>query len=326
MRRTRLAVLLTLGAVVSALVASGPQAASTTVVINEVDYDQASADTAEFLELKNVSGSAIDLDPYAVQLVNGTGGAAAVYDTIELPTVSLAAGDYFVVCANNATVTNCDLDDGPNTDFIQNGAPDAIGLRNGATLVDAVSYEGDTTSPYTEGSGSGLLDDPNAGTNGLSRCPDGTDTDTNSSDFVYRPSTPGTANTVRLRRRRRRSARSRARSTSRPLAGQFVQTSGMVTALRSSGGGLLPSGPGAGCERRDVRGDLRLHEHRADGCRRRCGGGRGTRDRVPAGRLLLDEPDDDGAHLAGRSRCSRRRTRCPRRRSSAPVAGCRPEP
>jgi hypothetical protein len=38
-------------------------AASDTLVINEVDYDQPSTDTAEFLELKNVSAAAIDLDP-----------------------------------------------------------------------------------------------------------------------------------------------------------------------------------------------------------------------------------------------------------------------
>ena len=79
MHGARLVALLTLGIVVSALVASGPQAASTTVVINEVDYDQASTDTAEFLELKNVSATAINLDSYAVELVNGTGGGAVVY-------------------------------------------------------------------------------------------------------------------------------------------------------------------------------------------------------------------------------------------------------
>jgi predicted extracellular nuclease len=236
MRRTRLVVLLALGAVLSALVASGPQAASTTLVINEVDYDQASLDTAEFLELKNVSASAIDLDPYAVQLVNGTGGGATVYDTIELPAVSLAAGDYFVVCANNATVTNCDLDDGPNTDFIQNGPPDAIGLRNGSTLVDTLSYEGNSGAPYTEGSGVGLEDDPNAGTNGISRCPDGTDTDVNNVDFRYRPSTPGTANNCPAPPTAVEIAEIQGASHISALVGQSVVTTGIVTALRFSGG------------------------------------------------------------------------------------------
>ena len=247
MRRTRIVVLLTLGAVVSALVASGPQAASTTVVINEVDYDQASTDAAEFLELKNVSGSSINLDSYSVELVNGTGGGAAVYDTIELPDASLPAGDYFVICANAATVANCDLDDAPETNFIQNGDPDAIGLRSSGTLVDALSYGGNSGAPYTEGSGVGL-DDIADGTNGLSRCPDGTDTDVNNADFLYRPSTPGTANACPPPPTPAAINEIQGVSHLSPLAGQFVQTSGLVTALRSSGGtgfylqGLIPDG------------------------------------------------------------------------------------
>ena len=116
-------------------------AGSATLVINEIDYDQPGTDTAEFLELKNVSGGAIGLDDYSVELVNGTGGGASVYATIDLPDVSLAAGDYYVICANAATVANCDLDSSPDTNFIQNGAPDAIGLRSNGALVDAVSYE-----------------------------------------------------------------------------------------------------------------------------------------------------------------------------------------
>ncbi len=92
-----------------ALPAAAP-AASTTVVINEVDYDQPGTDTAEFLELKNVSAGTINLDPYSVQLVNGNAGGAAVYRTINLPSVDLAAGDLYVICANAANTANCDLD------------------------------------------------------------------------------------------------------------------------------------------------------------------------------------------------------------------------
>ena len=45
---------------------------------------------------------------------------------------------------------------------MQNGAPDAVGLLLYGALVDAVSYEGDTGAPYTEGSGTGL-EDPTTG-------------------------------------------------------------------------------------------------------------------------------------------------------------------
>jgi predicted extracellular nuclease len=105
----------------------------------------------------------------------------------------LASGDYYVVCANAATVANCDLDVDPDTNLIQNGAPDAVGLRFDGQLIDAVSYEGDTGTPYTEGSGTGLVDDGSEGTS-ISRCPDGQDTNQNNADFVLAPSTPGTEN------------------------------------------------------------------------------------------------------------------------------------
>jgi predicted extracellular nuclease len=178
-------------AAAACLVLAAPaSAASTTLVINEVDYDQPMTDTAEFLELKNVSSAAINLDPYSLEFVNGNAGGAAVYRTFELQDVALAAGDHYVVCANPANTPNCDLDVTPETDLIQNGAPDALGLRLGTTLVDAVSYEGDTGAPYTEGAGAGTDD----GTDGISRCTDGSDTDRNDVDFIVRPITPGAAN------------------------------------------------------------------------------------------------------------------------------------
>jgi predicted extracellular nuclease len=174
-----------------ALPAAAP-AASTTLVINEIDYDQPGTDTAEFLELANVSSGSIDLDPHSVQLVNGSG--ASVYQTIELPDVDLAAGDHYVICANATTTPNCDLDVAPDTNLLQNGDPDAIALRRGSTLVDTVSYEGNTAAPYTEGSGAGLLDAGGTPPAGLSRCQDGTDSDINAADFQLRPITPGAEN------------------------------------------------------------------------------------------------------------------------------------
>ena len=186
-----------LGVLMLLLLFASPVAAQ--LVINEVDYDQASTDTAEFVEIKNVSGAPVDLTGYTLELVNGSGGNAVIYDTIALSAVSLAAGDFFVVCANAATVANCDLDDGPNTNFIQNGGPDAVGLRNAAAaLVDAVSYEGDTLAPYTEGSGTGLIDNPGTDDFGLSRSPDGTDTNQNNVDFDFCQITPGTANSCEV--------------------------------------------------------------------------------------------------------------------------------
>ena len=182
-------------AVAACLVLAAPaSAASTTLVINEVDYDQAATDTAEFVELKNVSSAAINLDPYSLQLVDGNARPATVYRTVDLPDVALAAGDHYVVCGNQANTANCDLDVTPDTDLIQDGSPDAIGLRLGETLVDTVSYEGSTGAPYTERFGAGTDD----GRSGISRCEDGSDADRNDLDFKVRPTTPGAANSCAL--------------------------------------------------------------------------------------------------------------------------------
>ena len=162
------------------------------LVINEIDYDQAGTDTEEFLEIYNPTGSPVNLDGYTVELVNGS--TDVIYDTIALPAVDLAPDDYFVICSNAATVPNCDLDDDPDTDFIQNGAPDAVGLRDGTgALVDAVSYEGDTTG-YTEGSGVGLEDDDTIDYFSISRFPNGVDTDQNNVDLSGRCNSPGLPN------------------------------------------------------------------------------------------------------------------------------------
>ena len=166
-------------------------AASTSLVINEVDYDQPGIDGAEFLELKNVSGAPIDLDEYRIELTSATAGS--IYQTIELPSASVAAGDYYVICASAATTANCDLDVLPDSNLIQNGAPDGLRLMLGDATVDALSYEGDTTGS-TEGSGIGLDDTAAAAGEGLSRCPDGADTDVNNVDFSLRAISPGAAN------------------------------------------------------------------------------------------------------------------------------------
>lgn len=164
------------------------------LVINEIDYDQPGTDTAEFVEIKNVGTTAVNLGGVTIELVNGNGGGAVIYQTIALPAVTLAASDYYVVCGDAATVPNCDLDVTPDTNLIQNGAPDAVGLRYNSELLDAVSYEGNTGAPYTEGSGVGLVDDGAQPFESISRCADGLDTNQNNVDFVVADSTPGETN------------------------------------------------------------------------------------------------------------------------------------
>lgn len=163
------------------------------LVVNEIDYDQPGSDSGEFLEIKNVSAGTIDLSAYTVVLVNGSNGT--IYQTVALPAVDLAAGAYYVLCENAADVANCNLD---ILTSIQNGGPDAVAITAGATIIDTVSYEGDTIAPYTETTGVGLIDIGSTGFefSGISRFEDGVDTDNNAADFSPRCITPGATNTA----------------------------------------------------------------------------------------------------------------------------------
>jgi predicted extracellular nuclease len=167
-------------------------AQSTSLIVNEVDYDQASTDTAEFLEIKNVAAGVTNLDPYAVRLVNGANNA--VYLNFDLPSVDLPPGGHYVVCGDLAAVANCNLDIGAATDLIQNGAPDAVAIVQGDTVIDAVSYEG-LVPGYSEGTTAPTdTASTTAGPESISRVPEGCDTNDNGVDFVRVASTPGAAN------------------------------------------------------------------------------------------------------------------------------------
>jgi hypothetical protein len=171
------------------------------LVINEVDYDMNGSDNAEWIEIKNNGSTAVDINGYKLELVNGGNTPATVYTTITLATTAtlLQPGGYFVV-GNNATIANINLVVTPTTNLIQNGAPDAIGLKdNSNNLLDAVSYEGNTSSPYIEGTGVNTLVDAgsanfSAGT--IGRFPDGSDSGNNMVDLITLcVGTPGASNT-----------------------------------------------------------------------------------------------------------------------------------
>ena len=165
------------------------------LVINEIDYDQAGTDRAEFFELYNKGETAVNLAGYTVELINGNLTPDGPYKTIELPNFELEAGGYYVICGDAANVYNCDLDISPDSNLIQNGSRDGITLYAGTTILDTVSYEGDLEPPYTETSGEGL-EDTDEPFIGISRSPNGVDTNVNNVDFSQRCITPGFANTL----------------------------------------------------------------------------------------------------------------------------------
>jgi hypothetical protein len=173
------------------------------LVINEVDYDQPSLDSAEFIEIYNGGSSAVDLSDYVVLLYNGSSTSLSVYDTIALPAQFLNPGDYFVICGNTGKVPNCDLALNQATNIIQNGSPDAIALYSVPSLSyeDVISYEGDCPAPYVEGTGLPLaqsdtvvVDSINGRYISVGRYPNGQDSNNNSLDFVRACITPGAAN------------------------------------------------------------------------------------------------------------------------------------
>jgi hypothetical protein len=167
-------------------------AARAAVVINEVDYDQPGTDTAEFIELKNNGPGAVNLGTYTLELMNGANNT--LYLTVPLPAATLPAGGYYVIAFGSANPWHADFVANTIDASVQNGSPDAIGLRDGSVLVDAVSYEGDCLAPYIEGTGATAADDNVTANLGLSRYPDGQDTNDNNTDFSLRCITPGTAN------------------------------------------------------------------------------------------------------------------------------------
>jgi len=194
------------------------------LVINEIDYDQPGTDTAEFIEIRNNGSAAADLTGWTLDLVNGNGNA--VYSTVDLPAATLAAGDFFVVCADAGTVANCDLDVSPDSNLVQNGAPDAVALLFEGGIVDTVSYEGDMPV-YTEGSGSGLAD---TGDGSISRCPDGTDTNQNNVDLVFTTtSTPGAENVCPSGALAVKIHEVQGSGAASPLVGELVLIEGIIT-------------------------------------------------------------------------------------------------
>ena len=160
------------------------------VVINEIDYDQPGTDTAEFIELFNSDTSAVSLENYSVDLINGSNSTS--YRSIDLSGFSISASGYFVMCGDASLVANCDYSFTTTSGWMQNGAPDAVALYQTGNLLDSLSYEGEI-APFQEGSVLAFADS-NTDIASLSRIPDGFDSDEIGLDFQSGCITPGTAN------------------------------------------------------------------------------------------------------------------------------------
>ena len=160
------------------------------IVINEIDYDQAGTDIAEFIELFNSGASAVALDNYSIDLINGS--TVLSYRSIDLSGFSINANGYFVMCGDASQVANCDYSFSTTNGWFQNGAPDAIGLYENTSLLDSLSYEG-ILLPFTEGDAL-TISDNNIDIVSIGRILNGIDSDNNDVDFELGCITPGSAN------------------------------------------------------------------------------------------------------------------------------------
>ncbi|CAM3264996.1 hypothetical protein G4177_00380 [Corallococcus sp. ZKHCc1 1396] len=203
-----------------------PPPAGASLVINEVDYDNVGTDNqgAEFVEIHNRGTAAVDLSDVLLLFVNGNAGPTApraeylrfalsdTKDAAGQPATSLPAGGYLIAApqpffdtvtlpAGTLRLIIKSTEAGtPNTDVIQNGFGDGVGLVQNATgvLLDSVFYEpgtqnatfniataaGEKTLNFEEGTRTSASD---SGTNvgSLQRVPNGNDTNNNDADFKF---------------------------------------------------------------------------------------------------------------------------------------------
>jgi len=167
------------------------------VVINEFSYDDSSTDDAEFVELYNPGGAAVDISGWQLRASNTVGPPDdnnADY-TIPANTI-LPAGGYYVIGTDSGKVANVNQTVG--TTNLWENSNEAIELLDGGGAVrDTVIYElnkGPVAVGPAEGGiwGNAVLIE---GTNqSVARWTDGRDTNNNGRDFGLRPATPGANN------------------------------------------------------------------------------------------------------------------------------------
>jgi hypothetical protein len=168
------------------------------VLVNEVDYDQVSTDTTEFVELVNPNGFEVELDGLALEVRNGLTGALLSSTRLADAGASLAPGGRLVqgmprvLAALPADVLR--LAQGPNLPNAA-GSVRVVDLRTDPPeLLDVLGWEGARPEAALS-EGAPVAEDPNDRPNlGFSRCPDANDADDNATDFALTAPTPGGSN------------------------------------------------------------------------------------------------------------------------------------
>ncbi|MGB0589573.1 MAG: hypothetical protein ACPGU1_07845 [Myxococcota bacterium] len=172
------------------------------LLINEFDYEQVGDDEVDFIELIAVGDQAVELAQYRVELVDGaTGSPYATYflgsalDQVH-PGEMLILGPPDIVNELEGVAATL-LASG---NFLQNGGQNGDAIRlvrafgGTESITDAVSYEAPVFLANEGESHVGFDSQFSAEPQSFLRCPDGTDTDDNSLDFLLGEPSPGLEN------------------------------------------------------------------------------------------------------------------------------------
>lgn len=225
-----------------------PALAAASVVINELDSDQAGTDAAEFVELFDGGAGNTSLTGMVVVFYNGSNDLS--YAAFDLDGYSTDASGYFVL--GNTGVPGVDLVFAGN--FLQNGQ-DAVALYNGdatsfpngtavttTNLVDALVYDtSDADDP-------GLLVLLNAGqpqvdenanaasaTESIGRCPNGSGGTRNTSSYAAGSPTANAANNCAAPPVAHAIHEIQGSGASSPFVATAVETTGIVTGVKTTG-------------------------------------------------------------------------------------------
>jgi predicted extracellular nuclease len=239
--------------------ADPPPTVAENVIINELDSDQVSNDSAEFVELYDGGVGNTALDGLVVVFYNGGAANDPSYAAFDLDGFTTNAQGYFTI--GNPGVTGVDLIFAPGANgFLQNGA-DAVALYAGnaadfpnGTPVTTTNLEDAVVYDNGQADDSGLLVLLNSGepqvneggtTTSIGRCPNGSGGKRNTSSYTARTPSPDGVNDCPVPPVNKTIMEIQGNGTASPYDGVAVITTGIVTGRKTNGFFLQdPAGDG----------------------------------------------------------------------------------
>lgn len=231
---------------------SAHAAGSTTVVINEIYARGGSATqpyNTKFVELFNATTSPVALSGYGLSYSSAAN--AALGQTCQLAGVIPARGYFLIAVGSNGSVGAAISADQTCTNVSPSGTAGSFTLLNGTATVDLVGWRNlDSVSVARSETAPASYPGTNSVAGSITRAA-GKDTDNNAADFTFQslptPQNSGTT-PVPMPPKAVTIAEIQGTGAATPLAGQLVETTGVVTAVYATGGfnGFYLQTPGTG--------------------------------------------------------------------------------